>query len=103
VSAVACESAWISFEREGSGDASQGLGGLRLQSLQMNETCQPVLHVLVLTASASHALAEARREAAQHGKERREHIRRRVREAEVIRELERVQLAGGVNGGSGRA
>lgn len=39
---------------------------------------------------ASQALAEARQEAALHGRERRERIRRRVREAEVLREIEQL-------------
>jgi hypothetical protein len=41
-------------------------------------------------SSASHALAEARHEAAMFGVERRERIRRLVREAEVLREVERM-------------
>ncbi|KAK4686581.1 hypothetical protein P7C73_g3541, partial [Tremellales sp. Uapishka_1] len=40
---------------------------------------------------ASHALAEARQEAALYGKERRERIRRRVREAEVLREVDALE------------
>ncbi|WVR04561.1 hypothetical protein IAU60_001568 [Kwoniella sp. DSM 27419] len=40
---------------------------------------------------ASHALAQARYEAAIHGKTRREQIRRRVREAEVLKELEKIE------------
>ncbi|WWC87007.1 uncharacterized protein L201_001889 [Kwoniella dendrophila CBS 6074] len=40
---------------------------------------------------ASHALAQARYEAAIHGKKRREQIRRRVREAEIMRELEKTE------------
>ncbi|WRT64858.1 uncharacterized protein IL334_001794 [Kwoniella shivajii] len=43
------------------------------------------------TADASHALAQARYEAAIHGKTRREQIRRRVREAEIMKELEKVE------------
>lgn len=38
---------------------------------------------------ASQALAEARTEAALYGRERRERIRRKVREREVIEEVER--------------
>ncbi|RXK37580.1 hypothetical protein M231_05122 [Tremella mesenterica] len=41
---------------------------------------------------ASQALAEARRDAALYGKERREQIRRRVRESEVIKEVEESSL-----------
>ncbi len=48
---------------------------------------------LLMPVSASHALAEARQEAALHGRERRERIRRRVREAEVLKEVERMDLA----------
>jgi hypothetical protein len=44
-----------------------------------------------LTYSASHALAEARQEAALFGKERRERIRRRVRESEILREVEELE------------
>jgi len=44
-----------------------------------------------LTCSASHALAEARQEAALFGKERRERIRRRVRESEILREVEELE------------
>ncbi|WWC67847.1 uncharacterized protein I206_101764 [Kwoniella pini CBS 10737] len=40
---------------------------------------------------ASHALAQARYEAAIHGKTRREQIRRRVRESEIMRELEKIE------------
>ncbi|WVW78565.1 hypothetical protein I302_100521 [Kwoniella bestiolae CBS 10118] len=40
---------------------------------------------------ASHALAQARYEAAIHGKTRREQIRRRVREAEIMKELEKIE------------
>ncbi|KAL7421937.1 hypothetical protein Q5752_003709 [Cryptotrichosporon argae] len=40
---------------------------------------------------ASHALAEARQEASLYGKERRERIRRRVRENEVLREMDRLE------------
>ncbi|RSH90356.1 hypothetical protein EHS25_001690 [Saitozyma podzolica] len=42
-------------------------------------------------ANASYALAEARQEAALHGKERRERIRRRVREQAVLKEVERME------------
>jgi hypothetical protein len=41
--------------------------------------------------SASHALAEARKEAALFGKERRERIRRRVRESEILKEVEELE------------
>ncbi|KAI9635402.1 uncharacterized protein MKK02DRAFT_44090 [Dioszegia hungarica] len=41
--------------------------------------------------SASSALAEARRDAARYGKERRERIRRRVREIEVVNEVEKLE------------
>ncbi|WWD07780.1 hypothetical protein V865_005884 [Kwoniella europaea PYCC6329] len=40
---------------------------------------------------ASQALAQARYEAAIHGKTRREQIRRRVREAEIMKELEKIE------------
>ncbi|KAK8846828.1 hypothetical protein IAR55_005916 [Kwoniella newhampshirensis] len=46
---------------------------------------------MVLICSASHNLAQARYEAAVHGRTRREQIRRRVREAEVLRELEKME------------
>lgn len=41
--------------------------------------------------SASQALAEARGDAARYGKERRERIRRRVRETEVLNEVEQLE------------
>ncbi|OCF37415.1 hypothetical protein I316_00536 [Kwoniella heveanensis BCC8398] len=52
---------------------------------------------------ASQALAQARYEAAIHGKTRREQIRRRVREAEIMKELEmeRIDAESGGGGGTG--
>jgi hypothetical protein len=50
-----------------------------------------VMRVTSAYPSASYALAEARQEAALHGKERRERIRRRVREQAVLKEVERME------------
>lgn len=49
-------------------------------------------------ASAAQALAEARAEAQAFGKERREQIKRRVRESKVIDEIERLESGGGASG-----
>jgi hypothetical protein len=46
---------------------------------------------MLMRHSASHALAEARKEAALFGKERRERIRRRVRESEILKEVEHLE------------
>ena len=43
--------------------------------------------------SASHALAAARKEASEHGVERRERIRRRINEAKVLKEVEKQEEA----------
>lgn len=45
----------------------------------------------MLTPSASKALAEARHEAALFGKERRDQIRRRVRENNVLNEIGKME------------
>lgn len=47
--------------------------------------------LLTIPCSAARALAQARYEAATFGQVRREQIRRRVREAEVLKELEKAE------------
>lgn len=50
-----------------------------------------IVFLLTIICSAARALAQARYEAATFGQVRREQIRRRVREAEVLKELEKAE------------